>query len=434
MQELVLYGQKTSKSAEKLIIDLFNKINNGSPYTMKTITTIYKNDEIFKDNLRYPIDAPYRAFYKELTEEYVSKYGLDNIFFEKGIARIGNYYFEYAYNDNHFTVVSSPSEIELETRRRYIPMLYSMVTGVKIDWENANVSFSQNEKTNSGVEDKHKTLLVFGKDSLKTLEFSWLATFELKSVTENEIETITNDIRNQEAEIINFTQGVLFSELDEVIINFERIKELVKNHKHTIKNFGFEDHLMMLHSKLESGNIEAALEIFEYIENLVFLRDISTNILYNFDGKATDLLLFKNGFTTYTKILSLFVDASINPLKNRIIFSDELANNALNQIETDDLINAFTILINLYSNISSKDDYSVKILNTQSAIEIVFENNGIIEDKYIDYLLGNTHENPSKGEGLRFIVSSLERLPHINIKCNRTENRTAITLVIANKK
>jgi hypothetical protein len=306
MQELVLYGQKTSKSAEKLIIDLFNKINNGSPYTMKTITTIYKNDEIFKDNLRYPIDAPYRAFYKELTEEYVSKYGLDNIFFEKGIARIGNYYFEYAYNDNHFNVISSPAEIELETRKRYIPMLYSMVTGVKIDWENANVSFSQSENNNAGVESKHKILLVFGKDSLKTLEFSWLATFELTSVSEKEIETITYEIRNQEAEIINFTQGVLFSELDEVIINFERIKELVKNHKHTIKNFGFEDHLMMLHSKLESGNIEAALEIFEYIENLVFLRDISTNILYNFDGKATDLLLYKKGlYNLYSNIVTL---------------------------------------------------------------------------------------------------------------------------------
>jgi hypothetical protein len=434
MQELVLYGQKTSKSAVKLIIQLFNKINNGSPYTMKTITTIYKNDEIFKDNMRYPIDAPYRAFYKELTEEYVSKYGLDNIFFEKGIARIGNYYFEFAYNDNHFTVVSSPSEIELETRRRYIPMLYSMVTGVKIDWENAKVNFSQNENEITDVEGKHKILLVFGKDSLKTLEFSWLATFELKSLTENEIETVINEIRNQEAEIINFTQGVLFSELDEVIINFERVKELVKNHKHTIKNFGFEDHLMMLHSKLESANIEAALEIFEYIENLVFLRDISTNILYNFDGKATDLLLFKNGFTTYTKILSLFVDASINPLDNRIIFSNELANDVLNQIETDDLIYAFTILINLYSNISSKDNYSVKILKTQSELEIVFENEGIIEDKYIEYLLGKTHENPSKGEGLRFIVSSLERLPHINIKCNRTDNRTVITLAISSKK
>ena len=133
MYEQVLYGRETSDSAKKLIIDLFNRINKGKPYTMKTITTIYKNDEIFKDNLRYPIDAPYREFYKELTEEYVSKYGLDNIFFEKGIARIGNYYFEYGYNDNHFTVVSSPPEIDLETRRRYLPMLYSMVTGVKID-------------------------------------------------------------------------------------------------------------------------------------------------------------------------------------------------------------------------------------------------------------------------------------------------------------
>ena len=290
------------------------------------------------------------------------------------------------------------------------------------------------KKENVETQGKQKILLVFGKDKLKTLEFSWLATFELTSIGEDEIETIADEIRNQEAYIINFTQGVLFSELDEVIINFERIKELVKNHKHTIKNFGFEDHLMMLHSKIETGNIKAALKIFDYIENLVFLRDISTNILYNFDGNAKDLLLYKKGYTTYTKILSLFVDASINPLDNCITFPDELTNDSLNQIEPDDLINVFTILINLYSNISSKYNYSVKILKKQSEIEIVFENEGVIEDKYIYYLLGNTNENPSKGEGLRFIVSSLERLPHININCNRTKIRTAITLVISDKK
>ena len=110
MSEEELYGKKTSDRSKELIIDLFNQINEGKPYTMKTITTIYKNDDIFKGNLRYPIDAPYRDFYKELTEEYVVKHNLDNVFFKGGKSKTGEYFFEYIYEkeNNSFTIHGSP--------------------------------------------------------------------------------------------------------------------------------------------------------------------------------------------------------------------------------------------------------------------------------------------------------------------------------------
>ena len=69
------YGEQTSKDSKKLIIDVFNNLNKDAPYVMKTITTIYINDEVFRDNNRYPIDAPYKPYYPELTK-YVSDHRL----------------------------------------------------------------------------------------------------------------------------------------------------------------------------------------------------------------------------------------------------------------------------------------------------------------------------------------------------------------------
>jgi hypothetical protein len=428
-----LYGYKTNNSAKELIIDLFNEINRGKTYKMKTITTIYKNDEIFKDNLRYPIDAPYRSFYKELTETYVGKYGLDNIFFEKGIAKKGEYYFEYAYINKRFIVYSSPDEIDLNIRRRYVPMLYSMISGKRINWEEAQVEFVQYEKGKFNPNTSEKILLVFGKDKLKTLEFSWVASFQFFNVSKKEVISLTNDIRKQENIIINLTQGVLFTELDEIIVGFERIKELVKNHKHTIKNFDFDGHLMMLRSKLESGKIKAAFRILEYTEDLAFLRDASTDIIYNFYDKNTDLLLFRKQYNTYTKLLSLLINSYIVPPSKKFIFSKEIENDFLNRIDADDLIDVFTILINIYSNICSKDEFLIKISKNQHRIEILFENTDNIEDEHIDYLLGRTSVNSSKGEGLRFIVKSLEKLPHIKFFIKNIRNRTISTLLITKK-
>jgi hypothetical protein len=189
----------------------------------------------------------------------------------------------------------------------------------------------------------------------------------------------------------------------------------------------------MLRSKLESGKIKAAFRILEYTEDLAFLRDASTDIIYNFYDKNTDLLLFRKQYNTYTKLLSLLINSYIVPPSKKFIFSKEIENDFLNRIDADDLIDVFTILINIYSNICSKDEFLIKISKNQHRIEILFENTDNIEDEHIDYLLGRTSVNSSKGEGLRFIVKSLEKLPHIKFFIKNIRNRTISTLLITKK-
>lgn len=441
MPQVELYGKKTSKSAKRLIIDLFNRLNHEKPYVMKTITTIYKNDEIFKGNLRYPIDAPYRSFYKELTEKYVVDHNLDNIFFESGEAITGQYFFEYKYYEetNNFRVFNIPIEIEIDTIQSYIPMLHSMITGNKIDWEDAR---NKTEFINESLENSTKILLVFGKDILKSLEFGWLASFEIKSSKKKDRDLITRDIRKQELEIVNFTQGVLFTELEDVIIGFiqsqkqfEHTKSLIRDHKHTLKNFGLKGALNSLYHKIKDDY--ETMSIYNYVENLGLLHNYTTDILYNFGDSSSQLLLRKKGVNSYTSILEMIHSATKDYETKRIFYDDKISSHSLNIIDDVDLPKIFTVMLNLYSNSRNhgKGEFTIEILlSNKDNLEIVFKNRGIMLKSYVDYFLSNKPiATKGKVEGIKFIKESLNRLNHITKSCITDIDSTTITLIINQK-
>lgn len=441
MQEMELYGYITSNKATKLIIDLFNKLNAGKPYKMKTITTIYQNDDIFKDNQRYPIDAPFRDFYKELTETYVPNHKLDNIFYDQNRnIKTGEYFFEYIYSEkeNKFLIHAYPEDLGEEISKSYIPMLYSMVTGKKIDWENARVKtfFSKGKK-----EELTKILLVFGKDTLKTLEFSWLATFEISGNSKTTIQKVIREIREQEDEIINTTQGVLFSELDNVIVDFlqsqkqyEHTKNLIKDHKHTLKNFGLKGALNLLYHQIK--NEPDMLKIYNYVECLNLLHDYTTDILYNFSDTPDELLLYKKNIDTYTEILNLIHNATREHDIERIMYKSDITSHPLNKIDAEDLANVFTVLLNLYSNSRNygEGDFEINLIATcYKKLSIIFKNKKEMPDSFVQYFL-NKSAIVEKGEGIGFIRDSLNKLMHLDRKCETANGYTTITLLIKEKK
>jgi len=441
MQEVELYGEITSAKATKLIIDLFNKVNKDKPYKMKTITTIYKNDDIFKDNQRYPIDAPFQTFYKELTEKYVLNHDLDKIFYDQnGNAITGEYFFEYIYDEkeNKFSIYAYPGKLNEEISKSYIPMLYSMVTGKKIDWEKARKKTIFSEDKN---EETTKNLLVFGKGTLKTLEFSWLTTFEISSESKTTIHNIIREIRMQGDEIINATQGVLFSELDDVIVSFlqsqkqyEHTKHLIKDHKHTLKNFGLKGALNLLYHQIKDDPDK--LKIYNYVEHLNLLHDYTTDILYNFSDTPDKLLLYDNSINTYTEVLKLIHSATREHDLEKIKFDDNVLNHSLNKIDAEDLANVFTVLLNLYSNSRNygEDDFEINLIaSDDKTLSIIFKNKTEMPDSFVDYFL-NKSASVEKGEGIGFIRDALNKIKHIDRRCKVANGYTTITLIITAKK
>ena len=202
IREQEYYAKSTSDRSVKLIIDLFNRLNKDEGFRMKTITTIYKENDIFKGNARYPIDAPFQPFYVELTEKYVLKYKLDDLFFENRNVKTGEFYFEFSHNklDDKIIVSQYLESLigEKEKVRSYVPMLYSMISGREINWEEARDKLVFEKDT---TKTKFNVLVVFGEDQMKILQYSWLSVFEIDN--QLDVKLISNKIRDQEKIIIN---------------------------------------------------------------------------------------------------------------------------------------------------------------------------------------------------------------------------------------
>ena len=442
---MILYGERTSDTASSMIIDFFNAWTSGAPYRMKTITAIYKkNDQIFNDLSRYPIDAPFRPYYYELTK-YAGKYHLDDLFFNAdGSIREGAYYFSFAYNDasNRFQIRQSPDEISAQVKERYVPMLYSMVTDMAIEWPAAVSEFYAGSEP---LTDEKHILLVFGEASSQTLQFSWLATFELTGASVDATSS-AEDIRSRKAVLINAVQGVLFSQLDDVIIDILKAKnqlahtrELIKDHKHTIKNFGYSGHLFGLKRALQKGQLEEALDSIKYIDKLSFLIACTTDKLYNFDVHPSKLLLkrgdkgkpFEAPYDRYTSILTLIHEATEDFKQELIHIGEGVEESLLNKIRDEDLSHILTILINLYSNARNEGGHSFHFkLRSPDQLEIAFTNRGDIEEEYLEFFLGTRKEINSDGDGLKFITGSLDLLRHIEREAERTNNQITLKLII----
>ncbi len=429
------YAKTNSPKAEKLIINLFNKLNNDESFEMKTVTTIYKESDIFKGNSRYPIDAPFRDFYVDLTEDYVNKHKLDDIFFDNDQVSTGEFYFEFFYHEkiNLFTVSEYPKNLGIKNTKNYVPMLFSMITGLKINWEEArqNLVF---DKTH--LSDKIKVLLVFGEDQLKRLSFGWLTTFVIKG--DCNLNEIIKKIREQEHELVNYIQGVLFSELEEVIIHYvenqaklDQSRELIKDYGHTMKNLGFKNAFIALYEKLKTH--EDLIPFFNRLENKYLVQLFAANILITKQtNKGEKLAIEKENYNSFTALIDLFHKASKDNQKEIVFYDSIVKEHPLNKISSIYLPYVFTLLYNLYSNALShnKGHYSINfIVNSEDNLIIYFFNKGEFPKDLICYLKKEKIQDKDKSEGLSYIHTALEALKDkIYLTINNPESNTLTTL------
>lgn len=426
------YAQRTSQRSEKLIIDLFNRLNKDEGFSMKTVTTIYKKNEIFKGNARYPIDAPFRDFYVDLTENYAFTYKLDDLFFHNNKIISGQFYFEFNYNKNRneITIYKFPDELNVDIVMSYTPMLFSMFSGLEIDWEDARkkIVFS-----NESFDNKNKILVVFGEDKLRSLNFSWVSVFEINC--DENIESISKKIRNQEDEIVNSIQGVLFSELENVFIDYLDVKSkkdysdwVRADYNHTIRNLGVKGAFYSLYKNLLK--YPDTMDNFDRLENIYTVQIFATDILNSVSSNKQVLLLEKQKVNTYTSILDLLHNSSIRHKEYLVKYSENLIDHHKNKIASEDLSIVFRLLFNLYSNCAkhSKGDYNIDIIIAEdSNLQITFDNKGLMDEDYKNFILGNRKK--VEGEGMKYVKDSLKKLKSkVQIIFSDSFDRTIIIL------
>jgi hypothetical protein len=163
---------------------------------------------------------------------------------------------------------------------------------------------------------------------------------------------------------------------------------------------------------------------FETIQNLVILRGLITDYTYKpINTKVNDLLLYgsdkksndpeeKLGYKTYLRILTLLYGTRDSLRTVNFEVDAKVETHPLNTIPDDNLISVFELLVNLYSNTrdNTETEFAVKITCEESKLCIIFQNEGVIQDKYKIYVLGGDTPDGYSRDGLKVIRENIEKL------------------------
>jgi hypothetical protein len=239
--------------------------------------------------------------------------------------------------------------------------------------------------------------------------------------------------------IMDHIKKIEQEKIEQLLINQNASKQLefVKAHKHTIRNFGYEEHLANLKLALRMENIPIANEVLGDIEKLNLLRDITIDFIYRTDEPIHKLLLYvileKRGFL-YSEILSIIANGKSLSRPNLFIDND-VKDHPVNQIRKEDMVDVFNLLVNLYSNTlthsNGKYDFKISLKIEKEQLVIDFVTNTKLEDIYSNYLLDPNAVKPSEGQGLTIIKDSINRLnEYVKLYISRFGNQNTLTLKI----
>jgi hypothetical protein len=207
---------------------------------------------------------------------------------------------------------------------------------------------------------------------------------------------------------------------------------LISSHKHTMRNFGINEHLANLKSAIDYNNKEKALEILGKVDNLSLFKDITIDMMYRIGQQANgELLIFKKGITTYSKILLLIHNGTINE-HCKLNIQRDICKTA-DTVPINDMIDVFNLLNNLYSNglRESISRFIVSIKKIGDELVVSFENDKLLDTKFIN--AENKLQMPvsyPKDKGLRIINDICQKKDFINLDIFSKEQTTIFQLTI----
>lgn len=258
----------------------------------------------------------------------------------------------------------------------------------------------------------------------------------------NEIKAIVHEslLRDFYRLIMNEFVEITLRDKEE-INNHIRDKEFIKAHKHTIRNFGLELSLANIEAALELNKIEKAKEILTHVQHLNLLRDISIDFIYRTNSTSENknkLLLIeelnKRGGLKYSEILKIVNNATTGN-SNYLDINTLVENSLQNKIEEGDLVSAYNLLINLYSNAEKhSQEFLIKMKMENNELHIEFENASTLSNESIINALNHrdislVDDLANVGDGLNIIIESLIKL-NILINAVSVDNKTTITIKI----
>lgn len=242
--------------------------------------------------------------------------------------------------------------------------------------------------------------------------------------------------------IINEFVGIN-EEQTKKIIKHQKDINFIKAHKHTIRNFGFENSLMNIDFALKHNKIDQAKKILKRVQKLNLLRDITIDFIYQtkaIKSSKNSLLLVDKlnqmGGQKYSKILKIINDA-IPSSDDLLVIEENAESSKLNNIDEENIIAVFNLLVNLYSNTEKHSkNFSIKMYIFEGKLLIEFKNDSPIEDDsiveaYVKKDIKCIKNIEDVGDGTKIIIDSLIKLNHsILVDRDKEQMKMTVTLKI----
>lgn len=259
----------------------------------------------------------------------------------------------------------------------------------------------------------------------------------------NEIKAVTHEnlVRHFYRLIMNEFVEITLKDKEE-INNHIRDKDFIKAHKHTIRNFGLELSLANIEAALDLNKIDKAREFLNRVQKVNLLRDISIDFIYRTNYSSTNknkLLLLeelnKRGGVKYSEILKIINDATTGG-DQHLVINNQVESSPQNKIEENNLVSAYNLLINLYSNAEKhSNNFQVNMKMVNNELNIEFINYSAISNESILKAINNKNindvdEQKNVGDGLNIIINSLVKL-NMGVIASSDTKKTTITLKIA---
>ena len=463
------FQAENNNEALELLINYSSEMKNLFDLSDFTIghATFISN---LKNNVEtHLLDVPYKNYYEELNKHLESDERWKKIYKneEEEFLEDQFVFFDYQVKENKFIIYDLWLSDKLKLLRRdkdfeqFLPVIHVSIFYEEEVWKNFEI-----EKQEKPVNHEYtiKLFFLFSRinnrsfttiNKLKSnLNFSlWACNkasynkSQIKKLEETIYKTYFFDIKDIVQSTVTMSIMDYIQEIEESAQN-EKIKnqiadnqlKFIKAHKHTIRNFGYEQKLANLKLALSLKKISKAEEILGKIERLNLLRDITIDFIYLSDEPIERLLLYKvlkkRGFY-YSEILHI-IDES-KSLKTKNLFIDSKVQAAVaNILNKQDLIIVFNLLVNLYSNTlnhsNEENNFKIVLEIANDKLFISFITNTLLKREFCNFLLGYSNENSSSGQGLNIIKDSLQKLKKyicIDIQQTEIEKQTTLTLIIS---
>lgn len=210
---------------------------------------------------------------------------------------------------------------------------------------------------------------------------------------------------------------------------------LISSHKHTMRNFGIKEHLANLKIAIQRSSQDKALEILHKLDNLSLFKDITIDMMYRIDQQEIEeLLIYKKKITTYSKILWLIHNGTIDERCTMDIQSD--ISEELDIVPKNDVIDIFNLLNNMYSNglRESKTEFFISLKEVDNELVISFKNDKLLDSQFINN--ENELQIPGsypKDKGLGIIDSICKKKEFISLQVFLKKQKTTFQLTIKSK-